>query len=227
MFTWHHIGIYGLMSNFYLSKSFHVMTAWTKAKRSAAAKKAALTRKKNKERQSKAKHISKKTPRKKATHQQKSSNKINDSEGQYLKLLKKTFGSNSIVFKTGNAEKSHYKKFSGVPDIATFLKNKITFYEIKPAIPKKNKTEIKDLKSSFLKENQEDWIKENCLKKGKKSLPQVYLVFYKKGRKNVFRYYKKKISRGNLKKYCRSSSDRIKKNTLEAILEQRFSGKYL
>ena len=206
------------------------MGPWTKAKRLAAGKKAARTRKKNKASRSKIKRTRKKTSKKKPIHQQISSNKITDSEGQYLELLKKTLGSDSIVFKTGAVDKSHYKKFSGVPDLATFVKNKITFYEIKPAVPKKNKgskNEFKDLKASFLKENQEDWIKKNCLKKGKNTLkPQVYLVFYKKGRKNVYKYWKKKLSRGNLKKYSISSSDAVKKRTLKSVITERFSSKW-
>ena len=145
------------------------MVGWTKAKRSAAAKKAARTRKRN------AKAVKRKTPRRrkrivgkkkssKKTWQKKASDKISDSEGRYMELLKEEFGSESIIFKTGNAEKEKYPSFVGVPDIAIYINKKLEFYEIKPAIPKQNqnkKNEIKNLKSSFLKEHQVDWIKNN------------------------------------------------------------------
>ena len=90
------------------------MAGWTKAKRSAAAKKAARTRKRN------AKAVKRKIPRRrkriigkkkssKKTWQKKASDKISDSEGRYMELLKEEFGSESIIFKTGNAEKETLK----------------------------------------------------------------------------------------------------------------------
>jgi len=202
---------------------------WTQAKRSAAAKKAARTRKRNLLKKSGKNSTRKKRKTRDTTHQKLSSKKINDSEGKFLELLEKKLNSEAIVFKTGAVDKKHYKKFAGVPDIAAFEKNKITFYEIKPAIPKQNKglkSEFKNLDASFLKEHQEDWIKKNCLKKGANALkPKVFLVFYKKGRKNVYRYFLKKLSRTSLARYSRSADKKKRDKTLKFIVNQRYSQK--
>ena len=211
------------------------MSGWTKAKRIAAAKKAARTRKRN------AKAVKRKTPTRrkkrvigkkksgKKTWQKKASDKISDSEGIYMELLKEEFGSESIIFKTGNAEKEKYPSFVGVPDIAIYINKKLEFYEIKPAIPKRNqnkKNEIKDLKASFLKEHQMNWIKNNCLEKGRRRLsPIVNLVFYKKGKN--YTYYRKKLTSRNLAKYSRNSDEKSKKRILKNIMKKKkFSLKY-
>lgn len=198
---------------------------WTKAKRKAAAKKAAKTRKQKSKKKPKKRETKRKTgTSKKPPHQQKGADKISDSEGKYIEVLKEKFGTSSIVFKTGNAKKDDYPNFAGVPDIAVYSDGKLSFYEIKPGFSGSENNP----KAPFLKPHQEKWIKKNCFKYPKRSTssPPVYMIFYKKGR-TVYRYWGKRISKRNLQKYSQSDSERKRKTTLKSIRSKTFKRNFI
>ena len=223
------------------------MAGWTKAKRSAAAKKAARTRKRNattkatkrkvvagrrkratgKKKGGKKRNTAKRNVTYSQSPQKKASDKIINSEGRYMEILKQQFGNKSVVFKTGNVDREKYPEFVGVPDIAKYSDKKLEFYEIKPAVPYRNRNnnELKDLKASFLKPQQMNWIRNNCVEKGRKGLsPHVNLVFYKKGKN--FTYFRKKLHSKNLAKYSREDDEKSRKRTLRRIIKKKFSQKY-
>ena len=200
---------------------------WTKAKRKAAAKKAAKTRKQNSKKKPKKRETKRKTgTSKKPPPQQKGADKISDSEGKYMEVLKEKFGTSSIVFKTGNAKKEDYPNFAGVPDIAVYSDGKLSFYEIKPGF--RGSDNSSDPKPSFLKSHQEKWIKNNCFKYKKLNVssPPVYLIFYKKGR-TVYKYWGKRIKKSNLQKYSQTSSAKKRKTTLKSIRSQTFRKNFI
>ncbi|NWK05994.1 hypothetical protein HX827_01455 [Marine Group I thaumarchaeote] len=127
------------------------------------------------------------------------------SEQGYIEMLRKELGPNSLVFSTG--------KVVGVPDIVSFSRGRIKFYEIKPGYP----TSVHDVTSPFLKPTQEDWIKQNCLKKK----IAAYIVFYyrKRGKlgSETWIYHDVKLTKKNLKKYSQSSSADSRWNTMKKI----------
>ena len=100
-----------------------------------------------------------------------------------------------------------------MPDIVSFSRGRIKFYEIKPGYP----TSVHDVTSPFLKPTQEDWIKQNCLKKK----IAAYIVFYyrKRGKlgSETWIYHGVKLTKKNLKKYSQSSSADNRWNTMKKI----------
>ena len=149
----------------------------------------------------------------------KASKKNIDSEENFVSRLKKRLGRNSLVFRTGKAK--------GVPDIVAYSHGKLSFYEIKPVDPGNRIAKRgwqSDLKSSFLKDHQKDWIAKNCL--SKKSLSKkisAYIVFYLKTTNGKYKYYEKKLNKGNLKKYSSSSRESTRQKTLYQLIDKDFS----
>ena len=105
-----------------------------------------------------------------------------------------------------------------IPDIVSYHRKKIKFYEVKPGYP----LNVYNIKDPFLKETQEKWIIENCLKK---KIP-VDIVFYRQKKKKIrggwnWDFYHVALNKKNIKEYSQTSSDDERFDTL-AWIESHF-----